>query len=194
MRWRGIGGLQTQYAPSGYVGLWTRVAGFERGALTAALEERSLVQATLMRTTIHVVSRREYWRYAMGVRQARRAWALRLPGAEAGEAELIANAERIRAALADGPRTVKELGELGAGFVGSLGCGWISFACHRRDMGTAPRRPARPRRGLGRTMRRHGRGRRGTSRARLSACLRPGAVARHRVVGGDPGHRCPTGR
>ena len=31
------GGLQTQYAPSGYVGLWTRVAGFRRPALTAAL-------------------------------------------------------------------------------------------------------------------------------------------------------------
>ena len=122
----GIGGLQTQYAPSGYVGLWTRVAGFKRGALTAALEGRSLVQATLMRTTIHVVSRREYWRYAMGVRRARRTWALRLPGAEAGEAELIAKAERIRAALADGPLTVKELGELGAGFVGSLGL-WVDL-------------------------------------------------------------------
>ena len=32
-----VGGLQTQYAPSGYVGLWTRVAGFQRDALTRAL-------------------------------------------------------------------------------------------------------------------------------------------------------------
>ncbi len=30
-----IGGLQTQYAPSGYVGLWTRLAGFRRDTLTA---------------------------------------------------------------------------------------------------------------------------------------------------------------
>ena len=30
-----VGGLQTQYAPSGYVGLWTRLAGFRRDALTA---------------------------------------------------------------------------------------------------------------------------------------------------------------
>ena len=35
-------------------------------------------------------------------------------------------AERIRAALADGPRTVKELGELGAGFVGNLGL-WVDL-------------------------------------------------------------------
>lgn len=54
----GMGGLQTQYAPSGYVGLWSRVAAFRRDTLTAALEDRSVVQATLMRTTIHIVSRR----------------------------------------------------------------------------------------------------------------------------------------
>ena len=35
-----VGGLQTQYAPSGYVGLWTRLAGFRRDALTGALEDR----------------------------------------------------------------------------------------------------------------------------------------------------------
>lgn len=28
----GVGGLQTQYAPSGYVGLWSRLAGFRRDA------------------------------------------------------------------------------------------------------------------------------------------------------------------
>ena len=29
-----IGGLQTQYAPSGYVGLWSRLQNFRRDALT----------------------------------------------------------------------------------------------------------------------------------------------------------------
>ena len=55
-----VGGLQTQYAPSGYVGLWTRLADFPRESLTAALEDRSVVQATLMRTTIHMMSRRDF--------------------------------------------------------------------------------------------------------------------------------------
>ena len=68
-----VGGLQTQYAPSGYVGLWTRLREFRRADLTAALEDRSVIQATLMRTTIHMVSRREYWAYELGVREARRA-------------------------------------------------------------------------------------------------------------------------
>lgn len=121
-----VGGLQTQYAPSGYVGLWTRLAGFRRDDLTAALEDRSVVQATLMRTTIHMVSRREFWPYALGVRRARRAWALRIPGRNGDEAGLVEAADRLRAALADGPRTVKELGDIGAGFVGNLGL-WVDL-------------------------------------------------------------------
>jgi hypothetical protein len=106
-----VGGLQTQYAPSGYVGLWTRLAGFRREALTDALEERVVVQATLLRSTIHIVSRREFWRYALGLRAARRAWALRtIPGAT--DRAMAEAAERLRAALVDGPRSVKELGPL----------------------------------------------------------------------------------
>jgi hypothetical protein len=67
-----VGGLQTQYAPSGYVGLWSRVQNFERDALTRALERRTVVQATLMRVTIHMVSAREYWLFAIGLRRPRR--------------------------------------------------------------------------------------------------------------------------
>src|SRR6187431_1760427 len=92
-----VGGLQTQYAPSGYVGLWTRLADFRRDALTDALEDRSVIQATLMRTTIHMVSRTRFWLYAAGVRAARRAWALRLPDAD--EAALVERAERLRVEL-----------------------------------------------------------------------------------------------
>jgi hypothetical protein len=123
-----VGGLQTQYAPSGYVGLWSRLAGFRRGALTAALEDRSVVQATLMRITIHIVSRREFWAYALGVRDARREqWrrATRQTSDEA-EAELVAAAARLRAALSDGPRNVRELGGLATGFVGTLGL-WVDL-------------------------------------------------------------------
>ena len=67
-----VGGLQTQYAPSGYVGLWTRLAGFEREALTGALEDRVVVQATLMRVTIHVVSRAGVLALCAGRAEARR--------------------------------------------------------------------------------------------------------------------------
>ena len=32
-----MGGLQAQYAPAMYIGLWTRVEGFDRDVLTRAL-------------------------------------------------------------------------------------------------------------------------------------------------------------
>ncbi|MFN2616366.1 MAG: DNA glycosylase AlkZ-like family protein, partial [Thermoleophilaceae bacterium] len=38
-----MGTLQAQYAPAMYIGLSARVAGFERDALTRALERRSVV-------------------------------------------------------------------------------------------------------------------------------------------------------
>ena len=120
-----VGGLQTQYAPSGYVGLWTRVDGFRRDELTQALEDGSIVQATLMRTTIHMVSRASFWKFAVGVRRARREWAARTR-ALPDEAVLRAAAERLREALTDGPRTVKELGDLATGFVGSLSF-WVDL-------------------------------------------------------------------
>jgi hypothetical protein len=40
-----VGGLHAQYAPSMYVGLWSRVEGLERGDLTDAIERRAVVQA-----------------------------------------------------------------------------------------------------------------------------------------------------
>lgn len=135
-----VGGLQTQYAPSGYVGLWTRLQDFPRDTLTDALEDRSVIQATLMRVTIHMVSRAEFWLYATGVRQARRRWALRIPNSMAGEEAMIEAAAKIQAALADGPRSVKELGELGAGFVGNLGL-WVDLV-RVPPSGTWPRRRA----------------------------------------------------
>lgn len=118
-----VGGLQAQYAPSGYVGLWTRVAAFGRDDLTRALEDRSVIQATLMRTTIHLVSRRDYWKLAMGIQRAQREWAQRTQ-ALPPERKLQSTADELRRALADGPKTVKELGDLAKGFIGSLGY-WV---------------------------------------------------------------------
>ena len=51
-----MGTLQAQYAPSMYIGLWSRIADLRRDALTEALHERTVVQGTLMRATIHLVS------------------------------------------------------------------------------------------------------------------------------------------
>src|SRR5689334_15896575 len=103
-----IGGIQAQYAPSAYVGLWSRVVGFERADLTRALERRSLVQATVLRGTIHIVSRRDFWPWRAAVRAGDERWLRRVrPGATARRTR-SANAQ-LRRALADGPRRADEL-------------------------------------------------------------------------------------
>lgn len=104
-----MGGLQDQYAPSGYLGLWSRVEGFERGQLTRALERRTVIQATLLRGTIHLVSRRDYWPMAAAIRADSRAWWLRVQRTGATTASMRAVAGRIRRLLRDGPVTRAEI-------------------------------------------------------------------------------------
>jgi Winged helix DNA-binding domain len=98
-----IGGIQAQYAPSMYVGLWSRLADFDRARLTRALERRVVVQGTLLRSTIHLVSSGDYWPLAVAVRDGRRAWWVRAHAGEATADELADAAEQLRGRLDDGP-------------------------------------------------------------------------------------------
>jgi Winged helix DNA-binding domain len=103
-----VGGIQAQYAPSMYIGLWSRIDGFDRDALTRALHRRSVVQATLMRSTIHLVSRRDYWPLAVAIRA--RLFA-RARVYKTSEREFERAAARVRAFLADGPKRDREITE-----------------------------------------------------------------------------------
>jgi hypothetical protein len=104
-----IGGLQTQYAPSAYVGLWSRLEGFERDDLTRALERRSVVQATLMRVTIHIVSKRDFHLLSAGLRDARFAWWVKAHRGKPTARQVDAAARKVAKLLADGPRRRDEL-------------------------------------------------------------------------------------
>jgi hypothetical protein len=104
-----MGGLQAQYAPSMYLGLWTRVEGFERDALTRALERRAVVQGTLMRSTIHLVSARDYWPLSAAVRSGRREWWVRTHRDGPGAREVAAGARRLRRRLVHGPLRSAEI-------------------------------------------------------------------------------------
>ena len=144
---RDVCGLQTQYAPTAYVGLWSRLDGFQRADLTAALEQRSVVQATLVRNTIHVVAATDYWPHRLAVGDVMRRWFLRLPG-HPTERTMRAAADRVHKALAGGGEvTRKELDRLASpARVPTSGCGWTSSVLHRLERGnggvpTATRSP-----------------------------------------------------
>jgi DNA glycosylase AlkZ-like len=93
-----MAGLQAQYAPSMYIGLWSRVEGLERDAVTRGLERRSIVQGSMMRATIHLVSKRDYWPFVVGIRRAQREWWLRTHKG-VSRREVAANDRKVRRAL-----------------------------------------------------------------------------------------------
>jgi hypothetical protein len=105
-----IGGLQTQYAPSAYIGLWSRLDGFQRPRLTRALEKGQAIQGTLMRVTIHIVSAGDYPLLTEAVRRPRREWWSRVTRDRSlNPTEWDRVAALIREALAQGARRRAEL-------------------------------------------------------------------------------------
>jgi hypothetical protein len=53
-------GLQAQWPPSPYIGIWTRTTGFKHEALERLLARGTIVKATAMRQTLHLVTPRDY--------------------------------------------------------------------------------------------------------------------------------------
>jgi hypothetical protein len=53
-------GIQAQSPSAPYVGIWTRTTSFRPGTLERELGRASVVKATMMRQTLHLVTRRDY--------------------------------------------------------------------------------------------------------------------------------------
>jgi hypothetical protein len=104
-----LGGLQTQYAPSGYIGLWSRLRDYRREALTEALVDRRVIQCTLIRSTIHMVSAVDWPLFAAGTRNVRREWWLRASRSATSEIDVESVLDRVRKLLAEGPRRQAEM-------------------------------------------------------------------------------------
>jgi hypothetical protein len=125
-----VAGLQTQYAPSAYIRLWSSLERFALADLTRALERKRAIQATLMRSTIHVVSRRDYWLLADGVGPSRQDWWLRTDRRQVGDArvDLDAIAEQLRRELAGRTWHRKEVDALLRSHGGSIWSGaWVEL-------------------------------------------------------------------
>ncbi len=53
-------GMQAQWPSAPYVGIWTRTTSFRREALERLLVSAAVLKATVMRGTLHLVTRRDY--------------------------------------------------------------------------------------------------------------------------------------
>lgn len=107
-----IAGIQNQYAPSAYVRLWSSLRTFAMGDLDRLLNQRKVVQGTLMRSTIHLVSARDWWGFAEGIGPSRQDWWQATWGKEFPRQDMDTVATKLTKELAGRPWLRKELDAL----------------------------------------------------------------------------------
>jgi hypothetical protein len=101
--------IQAQWPQSPYIGLWSRLAGFEKDQLTRALAQHRVVKTQLFRITLHITSARDYpYFFAVWGPAARD----RTPGVTQEKLEELTR--RVRAEALKGPLTQDEVEELAA--------------------------------------------------------------------------------
>jgi hypothetical protein len=101
-----LAGLQAQHANPPYVALWSRRTRQTIADLEAALEDRSVVKATLMRTTLHIVAAADYPAFDAATAEGRLAnWR---PTAKRAGVDLDDLHERLLAFCAE-PRSVADI-------------------------------------------------------------------------------------
>lgn len=70
-----LAALQAQWSPSPYIALWSRLTDFRREQLWSAIERHQVIRARLMRGTLHLVSARDFYAYAVATQDLQRgAW------------------------------------------------------------------------------------------------------------------------
>src|SRR5437867_10236670 len=70
-----LAALQAQWSPSPYIALWSRLRDFRRHKLWSAIERHEVIRARLMRGTLHLVSARDFYAYAVATQDLQRgAW------------------------------------------------------------------------------------------------------------------------
>ena len=92
-------GLQAQWPPAPYVGIWTRTTSFRREALERKLASGDIVKATVMRQTLHLVTPRDYGLIRAAMSESNFPW-------ESSQAQALAGS--VRALAADGSVTRAE--------------------------------------------------------------------------------------
>src|SRR5437764_5340851 len=93
-------GMQAQWPPAPYIGIWTRTTSFRREALERELALAAVVKATVMRQTLHLVTRRVYALLRAALSETNFPW-------QSAAAERLAPS--VRRLAAAGPVTTAEV-------------------------------------------------------------------------------------
>ncbi len=135
-----LAALQAQWAPSPYIALWSRLVDFRRPKLWSAIERHEVIRARLMRGTLHLVSARDFYAYAVATQDLQRGAWNRLQVGRGVDPKKIA---ALAIAFAREPRPKEEvLAHVRERIGGSLGgpFSWLiwRFVSAHADLVTAP--------------------------------------------------------
>ncbi|WP_238015760.1 winged helix DNA-binding domain-containing protein [Dactylosporangium sp. AC04546] len=104
-------GLQAQEPQEPFVGLWSRVRGFDPSELSRLLEERAVVRLHLMRRTVHLVAADDAWSWRPRHQVLLRQRILGVYARDLAGLDLDELAAQARALLSDGrPRSLGDIG------------------------------------------------------------------------------------
>ena len=101
--------LQAQWPRPPFLGLWSRLEGFERDQLRGLFTRRDVVRATFLRATIHVVSARDFVAMRGAIQPALDAAMHGILRTRLDGVDLDALTARAREILDAGPRTFEAL-------------------------------------------------------------------------------------
>jgi Winged helix DNA-binding domain len=107
-------GMQAQWPPAPYVGIWTRTTSFRRETLERALAGGAVVKATVMRQTLHLVTQSDYWLLRSAMSETNFPWESRLAKRLAPVARALADKGPVRTADAIVELAEHDLGGLDA--------------------------------------------------------------------------------
>jgi hypothetical protein len=135
-----LAALQAQWSPSPYMALWSRLRDFEREDLWNAIEKRhTVIRARLMRGTLHLVSARDFYAYAVATQDLQRGAWNRLQIGRGVDPKVVA---RLAVARAKTPRAKEDVLAYITKTVGTLGgpFDWLiwRFVSAHADLISAP--------------------------------------------------------
>ncbi|MFL5911362.1 MAG: winged helix DNA-binding domain-containing protein [Gaiellaceae bacterium] len=93
-------GMQAQWPSAPYVGIWTRTTSFRRDALERELARGTVMKATMMRQTLHLVTRRDYALLRAAMSETNFPWQSALAGRLAPSMRALATAGSVTSAEA----------------------------------------------------------------------------------------------
>lgn len=102
-------GLQAQAALAPYVGLWTRLPDFRRADLASLIENHTVIKATLMRATLHLMTAADYLRFRATLQPALSSGADDIVQRRDADFDLAEILSAAKAFIAEKPRTFAEI-------------------------------------------------------------------------------------